>query len=111
VLLGMQVTRSLGDFYLKSQEFQCPPLYTKFRLRHELTQPALICTPSVASLRLTPHHKFVIFATDGLWDHVSNQEAVDIVQSYPRKVQYCSVQSHVPTDSTLRLGCPPWRWC
>jgi pyruvate dehydrogenase phosphatase len=39
---------------------------------------------------LQPHDQFLIFASDGLWEHLSNQEAVDIVQNHPRNVRIYS---------------------
>lgn len=37
--------------------------------------------------KLCPQDQFVIFASDGLWEHLSNQEAVDIVQNHPHNVR------------------------
>ncbi|KAF5788919.1 putative [Pyruvate dehydrogenase (acetyl-transferring)]-phosphatase [Helianthus annuus] len=35
---------------------------------------------------ILPEDRFVIFASDGLWEHLSNQEAVDIVQNHPNNL-------------------------
>lgn len=35
---------------------------------------------------LQPNDKFLIFASDGLWEFLSNQEAVEIVYNNPRMV-------------------------
>ncbi|CAI5478804.1 unnamed protein product [Closterium sp. Yama58-4] len=80
----IQVTRSIGDFYLKHQEFQNNPLYTRFRLKDPLTTPALICQPSVLVKPLTEKDRFVVFASDGLWENVSNEETVELVSNFPR---------------------------
>lgn len=37
--------------------------------------------PESHVLRLKPEHEFIILASDGLWDKVSNQEAVDVVRA------------------------------
>ncbi|KAG0460902.1 hypothetical protein HPP92_021199 [Vanilla planifolia] len=57
----IQVSRSIGDAYLKDAEFNRDPL--------------------LANL---PKDLFVIFASDGLWEHLGNQEAAEIVHMYPR---------------------------
>jgi len=46
--------------------------------------PILSSDPSISAHELQPHDQFLIFASDGLWEHLSNQEAVDIVQNHPR---------------------------
>ncbi|XP_043709624.1 probable protein phosphatase 2C 60 [Telopea speciosissima] len=79
----IQVSRSIGDVYLKKAEFNREPLYAKFRLREPLKRPILSSEPSVSVHQLQPHDQFLIFASDGLWEHLSNQEAVDIVQNNP----------------------------
>ncbi|KAG9442795.1 hypothetical protein H6P81_018649 [Aristolochia fimbriata] len=80
----IQVSRSIGDVYLKKAEFNREPLYTKFRLREPFRRPILSAEPSISVHPLQPHDQFLIFASDGLWEHLSNQEAVNIVQNNPR---------------------------
>lgn len=80
----IQVSRSIGDVYLKKAEFNREPLYVKFRLREPFKRPILSSEPSIAVHELQPHDQFLIFASDGLWEHLSNQDAVDIVQNHPR---------------------------
>ncbi|KAJ4964197.1 hypothetical protein NE237_024136 [Protea cynaroides] len=80
----IQVSRSIGDVYLKKAEFNREPLYAKFRLREPFRRPILSSEPSISVHQLEPHDQFLIFASDGLWEHLSNQEAVDLVQSGSR---------------------------
>jgi serine/threonine protein phosphatase PrpC len=82
----LQITRSIGDVYLKKPEFNREPLYTKFRLQETFKRPLLSSDPAITVHQIQPTDKFVIFASDGLWEHLSNQEAVDLVQSSPRNV-------------------------
>ncbi|KAL0375146.1 UNVERIFIED_CONTAM: putative protein phosphatase 2C 38 [Sesamum radiatum] len=84
MLLWHQVSRSIGDAYLKRSEFNREPLLAKFRLSEPFSKPILSPEPSILVHKLTPNDQFLIFASDGLWEHLSNQEAVDIVNSYPR---------------------------
>ncbi|KAG6731718.1 hypothetical protein I3842_01G143300 [Carya illinoinensis] len=60
---GLALSRALGDYCLKDH--------------------GLISVPDVTQRNLTSRDKFVILATDGIWDVISNQEAVQIVSSTP----------------------------
>uniref|UniRef100_A0A5B6ZUD0 protein-serine/threonine phosphatase n=1 Tax=Davidia involucrata TaxID=16924 RepID=A0A5B6ZUD0_DAVIN len=80
----IQVSRSIGDAYLKKAEFNREPLLSKFRLPEPFDKPILKAEPSILVQKLYPEDQFLIFASDGLWEHLSNQEAVDIVHNCPR---------------------------
>ncbi|KAH9652677.1 protein-serine/threonine phosphatase [Citrus sinensis] len=60
---GLAMARAFGDFCLK--DF------------------GLISVPDIYYRRLTEKDEFVILATDGVWDVISNKEAVEIVASAP----------------------------
>uniref|UniRef100_A0A7N0TEH5 protein-serine/threonine phosphatase n=2 Tax=Kalanchoe fedtschenkoi TaxID=63787 RepID=A0A7N0TEH5_KALFE len=62
---GLAMARAFGDFCLK--DF------------------GLISVPDVYYRRLTERDEFIILATDGVWDVLSNKEAVDIVASAPSR--------------------------
>ncbi|BAT75344.1 hypothetical protein LR48_Vigan01g173500 [Vigna angularis] len=80
----IQISRSIGDVYLKKAEFNKEPLYAKFRVRDGFRRPILSSDPSISVHELQSHDQFLIFASDGLWEHLSNQDAVDIVQNNPQ---------------------------
>ncbi|KAL3814000.1 hypothetical protein ACJIZ3_015268 [Penstemon smallii] len=80
----IQISRSIGDVYLKKPEYNREPLYQKFRLREPFKRPILSAEPAITVHQLLPHDQFIIFASDGLWEHFTNQEAVDLVQNHPR---------------------------
>ncbi|MQM08339.1 hypothetical protein Taro_041195 [Colocasia esculenta] len=80
----IQVSRSIGDAYLKRPEFSIDPSVPRFRLPEPLRRPVLTAEPSICTRVLRPQDKFLIFASDGLWEHLTNQEAVEIVHSCPR---------------------------
>jgi pyruvate dehydrogenase phosphatase len=82
----LQISRSIGDVYLKKPEFNRTPLHSKFRLRETFKKPILSSEPAITVHQIQPNDQFVIFASDGLWEHLSNQEAVELVQSNPRNV-------------------------
>jgi pyruvate dehydrogenase phosphatase len=90
----LQVSRSLGDAYLKDAKFNTEQIKPKFRVAEPFSRPIMSADPSIVSRSLQPSDCFVIFASDGLWEHLSNQEAVEIVHNNPR-----AVRSHTPYSS------------
>jgi serine/threonine protein phosphatase PrpC len=60
---GLAVSRTLGDHFVKQQNI------------------GMIGLPHVSkSIRIAPNDSFVIIASDGLWDVLSGQRAVDIIK-------------------------------
>ncbi|XP_073310591.1 probable protein phosphatase 2C 60 [Primulina huaijiensis] len=80
----IQISRSIGDIYLKKAEYNREPLFAKFRLRQPFKRPILSSEPAITVHQLQSHDQFIIFASDGLWEHLTNQEAVDLVHNHPR---------------------------
>lgn len=60
-VVGLAVSRSLGDIDFKE------PV------------PLVTANPDLSKTVLQPHDSFVVVASDGLWDVLSNQEACDMV--------------------------------
>lgn len=87
----IQVSRSIGDVYMKDAQYNREPFSAKFRLPEPLKMPILSAVPTILSHHIQPNDSFLIFASDGLWEHLSNEKAVDIVQSHPRAVRFCPV--------------------
>lgn len=71
---------------MKNPEFNREPLLPKFRLSQPFSKQILSPEPSISIHEVNSKDKFLIFASDGLWEHLSNEEAVDIVNTYPRSV-------------------------
>uniref|UniRef100_A0A0D9W110 protein-serine/threonine phosphatase n=1 Tax=Leersia perrieri TaxID=77586 RepID=A0A0D9W110_9ORYZ len=80
----IQVSRSLGDAYLKHTQYNTERIKPKFRLPEPFSKPILSANPSIISHCLQPSDCFIIFASDGLWEHLSNQQAAEIVHSHQR---------------------------
>lgn len=40
--------------------------------------------PSIVSRELKKNDLFLIFASDGLWEHLTDEEAVEVVSKYPQ---------------------------
>ncbi|KAL0348631.1 UNVERIFIED_CONTAM: putative protein phosphatase 2C 73 [Sesamum angustifolium] len=64
---GLAISRAFGDYYIK--EF------------------GVISEPEITQRSITIRDQFAILATDGVWDVISNQEAVEIVASTPERAE------------------------
>ncbi|KAL7239532.1 hypothetical protein ACSBR2_005431 [Camellia fascicularis] len=64
---GLAMSRAFGDYFVK--DF------------------GLISVPEVTQRHISNQDQFVVLATDGVWDVVSNQEAVQIVYSTPDRAK------------------------
>ncbi|XP_020219261.1 probable protein phosphatase 2C 65 [Cajanus cajan] len=62
---GLAMSRAFGDFCLKDY--------------------GLISVPDVFYRKITPQDQFVVLATDGIWDVLTNSEVINIVASAPRR--------------------------
>ncbi|XP_076887753.1 putative protein phosphatase 2C 68 [Bidens hawaiensis] len=80
----IQITRSIGDAYLKRPEFALGEANPRFHLPQPLVTAALGDQPALYSRRLRPVDRFVVFASDGLWEHLTNKEVVKLVHRFPR---------------------------
>jgi len=87
-LLGLLVPlRAFGDIRFKWSRSDLQSLasvVTGSRIQtliptHYQTPPYLTAHPEVSHHMLRRHDRFMVLATDGLWDMMSSQEAVDIV--------------------------------
>lgn len=84
--IPLQVSRSIGDVYLKRPEFNRNPIFQQFGNPISLKRPVMTAEPSVLFRKLRPQDLFLIFASDGLWEQLSDEAAVDIVFKSPRAV-------------------------
>ncbi|VVB02850.1 unnamed protein product [Arabis nemorensis] len=79
----LAVSRGIGDRYLKKW---------------------VIAEPETRTLRIKPELEFLILASDGLWDKVTNQEAVDVVRPYcvgvenPKTLSACKKLAELSFD-------------
>lgn len=79
----LQPTRAFGDFYLKYSEFMRHPDQHASAGRYispPYTPPYITASPEITVSKLRPGvDDFLILGTDGLWDFVTSQEAVNVV--------------------------------
>ncbi|CAL9152708.1 unnamed protein product [Musa hybrid cultivar] len=80
----IQVSRSIGDVYLKKPSFSRDPLFQQCAAPIPLKRPVMTSEPSIRTRKLTQQDLFLIFASDGLWEQLSDAAAVDIVFKSPR---------------------------
>jgi pyruvate dehydrogenase phosphatase len=85
----IQVSRSIGDAYLKRPDL-CRSGSPSPMLQHHvcpvpLRRPVMSAVPSIKTRKLRPGDRFVIFASDGLWEQLTDEAAVGIVAGGPRK--------------------------
>ncbi|XP_054815229.1 probable protein phosphatase 2C 33 [Prosopis cineraria] len=79
---GLAMARAFGDFCLK--DF------------------GLISVPEISYRRLTERDEFVVLATDGIWDVLSNKEVIDIIAASPAR----SSAARALVESAVRA----WRY-
>ncbi|KAI5059511.1 hypothetical protein GOP47_0026167 [Adiantum capillus-veneris] len=80
----IQVSRSIGDVYLKKPEYNKDHRFSRSGSPLLLKKPVLSAEPSLHERALSHEDSFLIFASDGLWEHMTDQEAVDMVQKGSR---------------------------
>lgn len=80
----IQVSRSIGDVYLKKPDFYRDPVFQQFGNPIPLKRPAMTAEPSILIRKLRPQDLFLIFASDGLWEQLTDEAAVEIVCKNPR---------------------------
>lgn len=68
---GLAMSRAFGDFCLKDY--------------------GLICVPNIFYKKLTEEDEFVVLATDGIWDVLTNDEVVKIVGSVKKTIDGCKI--------------------
>lgn len=68
---------------MKNAQYNTERLNEKFRLQEPINMPILTANPSIICHHLQPNDCFLIFASDGLWEHLSNETAVEIVYNHP----------------------------
>ncbi|KAE8712757.1 Protein phosphatase 2C 29 [Hibiscus syriacus] len=80
----LKVTRAFGAGFLKKPKLN-DALLEMFRNEYIGTAPYLSCSPSLRHHRLCPRDQFLILSSDGLYQYLSNQEVVSLVESFMEK--------------------------
>lgn len=80
------MSRSIGDVFLKKPEFNKDHMFQQFGYMLHLKRPVMTAEPSILTRKLKPDDMFLIFASDGLWEHLTDDVAVQIISNNPRRV-------------------------
>jgi pyruvate dehydrogenase phosphatase len=78
---SLKVTRAFGAGYLKEPRWN-KALLEVFRVNYVGTSPYISCRPYLRHHRVGPRDKFMILASDGLYDYLSNEEVVAQVEAF-----------------------------
>ena len=79
---GLAISRSFGD-----------------DIAHQI---GVNCEPEIIEYNLNEEDKFIILASDGIWQFISNQECVNIVKDYYIKENYKGALKHLYKESCKR---------
>lgn len=71
---------------MKKPDYDKTPLLRQFGALFPLKKAVITAEPSILIRKLRQQDLFVIFASDGLWELLSDEEAVEIVLKSPRAV-------------------------
>ena len=77
----LQPTRAFGDLYLKRNEFNADPR-RGLNIHGKYTPPYITCTPEVTFTERTESDAIVVVGSDGLWDYMSNDDAVQVSHAH-----------------------------
>jgi serine/threonine protein phosphatase PrpC len=77
-------------------------LHNGFQLNPQIGQ--VIAEPEYKKLSLTDVHRWLIIATDGLWNTVQNEEAVTMVQNYYDNKGYLQGIAHYLCQYAIEKG-------
>ncbi|XP_054804674.1 probable protein phosphatase 2C 42 [Prosopis cineraria] len=100
----IQVCRSIGDMFLKDSDFNKSPIATRFRIPEPMDMPYLTANPDIVTRPISPDDVFLIFASDGLWEFLSNEQAVEIVRTNSRSGIAKKLIKAALTEAASRRG-------
>ena len=75
-----------------------------FRNEYIGTAPYISCSPSLRHRRLCPRDQFLILSSDGLYQYLSNQEVVSLVESFMEKFQDGDPAQHLIEEVIFRAA-------
>ncbi|KAL6546133.1 hypothetical protein OROGR_010007 [Orobanche gracilis] len=69
---------------LAMPEFYNDPVFQQYARYVPMKRSVLSAEPSIVTRKLRPQDLFIIFGSDGLWEQISDETAVQIVSNHPR---------------------------
>ncbi|XVF13593.1 hypothetical protein REPUB_Repub08aG0220700 [Reevesia pubescens] len=99
----LKVTRAFGAGFLKKPKLN-DTLLEMFRNDYIGTAPYISCSPSLHHHRLCPRDQFLILSSDGLYQYLSNQEVVSLVESFMEKFPDGDPAQHLIEEVLMRAA-------
>ncbi|KAK6262747.1 hypothetical protein QUC31_008563 [Theobroma cacao] len=99
----LKVTRAFGAGFLKKPKLN-DALLEMFRNEYIGTAPYISCSPSICHHRLCPRDQFLILSSDGLYQYLSNQEVVSLVESFMEKFPDGDPAQHLIEELLFRAA-------
>ncbi|XVE57477.1 hypothetical protein DITRI_Ditri04bG0093800 [Diplodiscus trichospermus] len=99
----LKVTRAFGAGFLKKPKLN-DALLEMFRNEYIGTAPYISCSPSLRHHRLCPRDQFLILSSDGLYQYLSNQEVVSLVESFMEKFPDGDPAQHLIEEVLFRAA-------
>ncbi|KAL1168730.1 hypothetical protein V6Z11_A05G102100 [Gossypium hirsutum] len=78
---SLKVTRAFGAGFLKQPKWN-NALLEMFRIDYKGNSPYITCVPSLHHHRLGPKDRFLVLSSDGLYQYLTNEEAVSEVELF-----------------------------
>ena len=94
----LQPTRTLGDFHLKFQEFNehIQTNDNKNKYKKEIVDfegPYINFVPEINVYQLNDKDKYILLASDGLWDFLKSSEVSKLIKQYEKKRKFNNVEN------------------
>jgi len=105
---NLEPSRAFGDALYKDVMFN-NYLRAEFRMPEPFKPPYVTAKPEVYSRLLQNGDSFIVLATDGLWDRLSNDEVVQIIANHDRTTDgnVCNVLIKKVLERSAKFGKTP----
>lgn len=85
-LFDTETRKQLGPYRVWLKDENVPGLAMSRSLGDEVARKAgVVCDPEIREIELERQDKFIVQASDGVWEFMSNKEVIDIVIPYWKK--------------------------
>jgi len=102
------VTRAIGDLFLKDAGFNGPPLPAFIRIKPPYFPPYIHCSPDVREYELSIDDRFLLLASDGLWEVCTDEEVTEVLTSAllsEDQNRYRRVRAHTQRSLKSQFAC------
>uniref|UniRef100_A0A6N2K7T8 PPM-type phosphatase domain-containing protein n=1 Tax=Salix viminalis TaxID=40686 RepID=A0A6N2K7T8_SALVM len=99
----LKVTRAFGAGFLKRPKLN-DALLEMFRNEYIGTAPYISCSPSLHHHQLCPRDQFLVLSSDGLYQYLTNQEVVSLVESFMEKFPDGDPAQHLLEELLFRAA-------